>query len=362
MQAVILAGGRGERLRPLTADRPKPLVPLFGRPLLGYLVEHLRNRGVEEILVSAGHLGEQVAQYVTALPSGIPVHCRIERQARGTAGAVADLLPQLHSPFLVVSGDAVIDIDVGALADLHRRASNTVTLCLAPPAERLRFGTVALRGGSVSRFLEKPALAELLPETSVSTGCYLLEREALVGLPPDQPADFALDVFPALLRRGARLGALAAARFWRDIGTLEAYRDAHFDGLGGSLPWRLPPAAELRTDAPGGPVHLGQGVQLSPGSRLFGPAFIGDGCRIERGAEVRRCVLLAGSSVGPGAVVADCVLERGARVPAGWQLVGAGVAGHPAAALRQRRPAMARRPAAALSGREAGTVAAAPLP
>ncbi len=347
VQAVVMAGGRGERLHPLTAVRPKPLVPLFGRPLLGYLVGHLTSCGIAEIFITAGHLGEQIEAYIAGLPADARLHCRVEGTPRGTAGAVADLLPRLRSPFLVVSGDAVIDIDLAAILRAHRQDGNAVTLCLAPPVERLRFGTVALAGRCIRRFLEKPSLADLLPELHINTGCYLIDRGVLEGLPPEGGVDFALDVFPRLLERRQPLGAVQGARFWRDVGTLEAYREAHFDGLRGMLPWRLP-AAVVPTGRAGDLVHLGRDVDIAAGARIIGPAVIGDRCRVGREAEVTRCVLLEGASVGPGATIRDCVLDRGARVPAGWRLAGAGVAaGRTALDRHCRRRTYPGRPTAA---------------
>ncbi len=397
LQAVVMAGGQGQRLQPLTLGRPKPLVPLFGRPLLGYLLRHLRERGVGEVFVTAGHLGDQIARYVRGLAPDIPVRCRVEASARGTAGAVADLLPELRSPFLVVSGDAVLDLDVQALLAAHRRDGNVATICLAPPSERLRFGTVALEGARVRGFVEKPPLAQVLRGTSINTGCYLLdvraleavvrgggeaagrgpargavawtgvgEREAAAdgqarwhdqargagggaagegeeheGEDGARPMDFALDVFPALLACGARVGAVAAARYWRDIGTLEAYRETHFEGLGGCLPWVLPDSgcerAEIARDAHlEGSVHVAPGVRIGTGAQVVGPAVLGLGCRVGRGAQVTRSVLLDGCRIGPLAVVRDCVVDARARVPAGAHLVGAGVGGN-AIQLRLRR-------------------------
>lgn len=333
-----MAGGRGERLHPLTAGRPKPLVPLFGRPLLGYLLQHLAERGIDEVFVTAGHLGEQLEEYLRGFPADTHLHCCREDRPRGTAGAVADLLPRLRSPFLVVSGDAVIDLDVEALLGAHHRDGNLLTLCLAPPAERLRFGTVALAGRRVHRFLEKPPLADLLPGAQLNTGCYLMDEAALAGVPPAGPVDFALDVFPGLLARGGPVGAVAGATFWRDIGTLEAYREAHFDGLAGRLPWALPaPGTPVPEAAPHGPVHFGRGVHLDPEARIQGPTVLGDGCRVGRAAQLSRCVLLPGAVVGAGAVLRDCVLDQGARVPGGWHLVGAGISGGPRTPFRLLR-------------------------
>ena len=332
-------------MQPLTMGRPKPLVPLFGRPLLGYLVRHLRERGVGEIFVTAGHLGEQIATYVGSLPAEFCVRCRIESCPRGTAGAVADLLPRLRSTFLVVSGDAVLDIDVEALSAAHERGGNVATICLAPPSERLRFGTVALAGARVQGFVEKPPLAAVVPGMSINTGCYLVDRRALervAGPGAAGSVDFALDVFPDLLARGAPLGAVAAARYWRDIGTLEAYREAHFDGLAGRLPWALPETegdVQLGNGARlEGTVHAGRGARVAVGARVVGPAVLGAGCHIERGAQVTRSVLLDGCRVGARAVVTDSVVDAGASVAPGAHVVGAGLGGRTGRArVRVRR-------------------------
>ena len=325
-----MAGGLGQRLRPLTLSRPKPLVPLFGRPLLAYIIRHLYERGVEEVWVTAGHLGRQIEAFLEVLPTDVRLRCRVEDRPRGTAGAVADLLHHLDSPFLVVSGDAVIDLDLAAFREAHDGDGNLATLCLAPPGERLRFGAVALAGRRVERFVEKPPLGELAPGASLNTGCYLLDGEALREVPPDRPADFALDVFPRLLSRGAPLGAVAAAGYWRDIGTLEAYREAHFDGLAGRLPWTLPPGAEMRD----GPVRLGPEASVHPRAQVRGPSVLGERCAVGPGALVERCVLLDGARVGAGASIRDCVVEAGAVVPRGVTLAAAGIAGRPAAERR----------------------------
>ena len=350
MQAVIMAGGRGQRLQPLTLRRPKPLVPLFGRPLLGRLLEALARQGVDEVFITAGYLGGQVHDFVSTLRGGqdergplghsgsagrsaplrLPrLHVAVEAQPRGTAGAVADLLGRLRSPFAVLSGDAVLDIDLAALVRSHVTDGNAATLCLAPGTERLRFGTVALEGRRIVRFLEKPSLGDLLPDLGLNTGCYVLDHRALAGVAPGVSVDFALDVFPRLLREGVPLGACQAARFWRDIGTLDAYRQIHFDGLSSALPWEIERGWPLPSPAPGlvPPVHLGRNVTVGSGAQIVGPTIIGDGCHIGDGATVNRSVLLGGAVVGQGASLTDCVVDEGASIPPHHHLAQAGVAG-----------------------------------
>ena len=340
LQAVVMAGGRGERLQPLTARRPKPLVPFFGLPLLGYLLGHLARLGVGEAFVTAGYLGHQIAGFVQSGDFGLPVHCTLEERPRGTAGAVLDLLPQLESRFLVVSGDALMDLDLPALSACHEADGNVATICLAPPGERLRFGSVTCRDRRVTGFREKPEIAELLPGSGVNAGCYLLERDALAGLDPERPLDFAKDVLPALLNRGAPLGAVPSMRYWRDLGTLDAYRDAHFDGLGQKLPvgW-MPRGLRIDADAPGGPVALGPGVEIARDAHIEGPALLGPGCRLAPGARVTRSLLLGECRIGAGSWVTDCVLDGGTVVPPHRRVVGAGLAGGRQPLRLRRQPA-----------------------
>jgi len=326
VQAVILAGGRGQRLHPLTAHVPKPLVPLLGRPLLGHLLDHLHRRGVDEAFVTAGYLGSAITDFVQAGPQPLPVHVVQEDAVRGTAGAVADLLPALRSPFLVVSGDSVIDLDLETLELVHRSSRAEATICTAPLADRLRFGVIAAHGARVEGFVEKPGLGELLPDVVVSTGCYLLERSALADVPATGAADFARDVFPQLLRRGAWLAVAPGLRYWRDIGTPEAFRDIHLDALAGHWPWAAPPANTAAHLARGaaivGPAVFGSGVTVGTGARLLGPLYVGDGVTIAAGATVARSVLLAGSRVGAHAEVVDAVVDVRASVPSGAAVSG----------------------------------------
>ena len=327
MQAVVLAGGRGERLHPLTSRLPKPLVPVLGRPLLGQLLAHLHRRGVTEAFVTAGYLGAAITEHLRAEPPPLPVHVVQEETVRGTAGAVADLLPRLGSPFLVVPGDAVLDLDLEGLREIHREALAEATICSAAPAGRLRFGVVAARGARVEGFVEKPELGELLPDVAVSTGCYLLERSALEGAAAHGAVDFARDVFPRLLLRGAPVAVAPGVQHWRDIGTPESYRDVHLEAVAGPWPWDRPDAGAPARLGPGaamvGPAVFGRGVTVGAGARLLGPLYLGDGASVGPGATVARSVLLPGSSVGAHAEVADAVLDAGARVQAGASVTGA---------------------------------------
>ena len=335
MKAVIIAGGRGERLRPLTQDRPKPLVPVAGKPLVFYLLERLHGLGVDEVAITTGYLGERIR---AAVGDGSQFRLRVryaeEPEPRGTAGGVRDLLPFLDDTFLVVSGDALCELDVARMAAIHRAGGNIATLCLAPPESALRFGLVRTHGARVHSFTEKPSLERLLPGAGINTGIYMLEPEAVQGVPDHGMVDFAKDVFPGLLLAGHAIGAVYATTYWRDVGTLAAYRDVHAEALTGSWPWPRPvggpayvaPSARLH-----GPVYLGAGTRVGEDAHIEGPVFIGAGCRIGAGATVRNCVLLDGARAGTHSSVIDSVLCEGALAPAGSVLVGSAIARTPEA-------------------------------
>ena len=340
MQVVILAGGRGERLQPLTARLPKPLIPFFDQPLLGYQLDHLAAQGIDEAFITAGHLGDAITRFAAQSRTGIRLHVVQEDSARGTAGAVADLAPVLRSPFLVVSGDAVLDLDLQCLLDVHHDVEALATICTAPVAERLRFGYAEVREAVVTRFAEKPSLDELTPGMAVNTGCYLLEAETLRYCGSNCAPDFARDVFPAILGAGHRIGAAPALRFWRDIGTPTAYRDAQLEAVVGHWPWKSPPSA--RPTYVGcnaeiiGPVHLGPGVLIGAYARIVGPAYLGARSTVGPHAVVTRSVLLAGAEVGAGTCLSESVVDESVHVPTGLALGAALVAGalaHPGATL-----------------------------
>lgn len=338
MKAVIIAGGRGERLRPLTQDRPKPLVPVAGKPLMFYLLERLRGWGVDEVAITTGYLGERLRE---AVGDGSRWHLRVryaaEPNPRGTAGGVRDLLPFLDGTFLVVSGDALCDLDVGRMAATHRAGGNIATLCLAPPESALRFGLVRTQGTRVHSFTEKPSLERLLPGAGINTGIYVLEPEAVRDVPLDGMVDFAKDVFPGLLRAGHSIGAVYATTYWRDVGTLSAYRDVHAEALTGSWPWPRPsggPAQLAASARISGPVHLGVGTRVGEDASIEGPVFVGAGCRIGAGATVRNSVLLDGARVGARCSVIDSVLCEGAVAPSGSVLVASAIAHTPVQAPR----------------------------
>lgn len=306
MKAVILAGGEGTRLRPLSCRRPKPMVGLLDRPVLEHILRYLRRQGVTEVCLALRTLPQMIVDcFGDGAALGMRLRYEIETDPLGTAGGVAACARFMDpgESFLVVSGDAVLDLDLGPCLALHRARKALATVVLHRQTEPLEYGLVMTDGaGRVTRFIEKPAWNQVFCDT-VNTGVYLLHPSLLARVPARRQVDFARDLFPALLREGAPLYAAAAEGYWCDIGDTESYRRCCFDVLDGRL------ALDKRA------VRVRAGVwtasSIPDGVRVTAPCYIGEHVRLERGAAVGPyAVVGAGSLVGARAAVAHSVLEQ----------------------------------------------------
>jgi mannose-1-phosphate guanylyltransferase / phosphomannomutase len=339
MKAVIMAGGEGSRLRPLTCDRPKPLVPVCNRPVLSYILDLLDLHGFQEVFLTLGYKPEAISALYGDRYGGLRLHYVVEETPLGTAGGVAALRPHLDSTFLVVSGDALTDVDLTALLGFHRANRAVATLAMTRVESPLEYGVIMTdRAGRIRRFLEKPGWGEVFSDT-VNTGIYVLEPTVLDGVPAGRAYDFSQHLFPALLHAEAPLYATVADGYWCDIGDAAAYLQANLDLLKGRLRFRPPgrqvvPEVWVTGDVPpgllvDGPALIGEGCRLAPGTRLEAGAVLGPGTVVEggqvsgpgtpaeSGAVLRRSVTWSGVQIGAGATLVGAVLCDGARVGAG---------------------------------------------
>jgi mannose-1-phosphate guanylyltransferase / phosphomannomutase len=333
MKAVIMAGGEGTRLRPLTANQPKPMLPLANRPLMEHIVRHVRNHGVKEIVVTVQFLASQVRNYFgDGSDMGVDLTYATEPSPLGTAGSVKNAAEQLQETFVVISGDALTDIGLDEVVAFHRRSGALGTVVTKRVDNPLEFGIViATEDGRIERFLEKPHWGQVFSD-AINTGIYVLEPEVFDHIPEEGPVDFAADVFPKLLAAGAPLYAWVADGYWQDVGSLDAYRRAHQDILDGSV----------RVDVRGFQVRpgvwLGEGAEVDPDARLHAPVLIGDFAKVEKGAVLReytviganvvvkqdaflhRAVVQDNAYIGPGAHLRGCVIGRSADVKRSGQV------------------------------------------
>jgi mannose-1-phosphate guanylyltransferase len=315
MQAIVLVGGEGTRLRPLTETIPKPALTLVDRPFLAYMLEWLAAHGITEAVLACGFLPDVLRQALGEHErAGLRLRYVTEPQRLGTAGAIrfaADALGEdLDRSFLVLNGDVLADLDLTALVRAHRERGGRASIALHPVEDTAAYGLVeAGADGRVRAFAEKTG--EPVPG-EINAGAYLLERSVLDLIPPGREVSIEREVFPRLVGDG--LGALRLDGYWRDIGTPDSYLQATWDILEGRV------ATAVRPTAPG--LFVAPGAEI--GAARIGPrAVVSAGCRVAAGAEVRDSVLLDGCSVGEGARVSGSVLAPGVTVQAGAEVSGA---------------------------------------
>jgi len=291
MKAVIMAGGKGTRLRPLTCHTPKPMVPLLNRPCLEYAIELLKAHGITEIAITLQYLPDVIKSYFgDGSAFGVSLHYFTEHVPLGTAGSVKNCEAFLDERFIVLSGDALTDFDLTAALDYHLSRRALATLVLARVEHPLEFGVVMTEdSGRIVRFLEKPNWSEVFSDT-VNTGIYILEPEVLDYIAPGVETDFSKQVFPYFLEHNLPMYGYIAKGYWSDIGTLEVYRQAQIDMLDGRVNVRIQ-AEEI---APR--IFMEPGVRIGSAVRLEGPLYLG-----------REAVLQDGASAGPYAILGSHV-------------------------------------------------------
>src|SRR3984885_4299750 len=232
MKAVIMAGGEGTRLRPLTSNQPKPMMPLVNRPMIEHIIGLLKKHGFEEIVVTVAFQANTIRTYFgNGAEFGVRMVYATEEMPLGTAGSVRNAMDELKEPFLVISGDVLTDIDLAAIVEFHRERKALVTIGLKAMENPLEFGIVITKeDGSIERFLEKPSWGQVFSDT-INTGIYVLEPEIFDFIPEQGPSDFSGDVFPAVLSAGRPIYGWVSEGYWEDVGTTEAYLKAHNDVL-----------------------------------------------------------------------------------------------------------------------------------
>ena len=305
MKAVIMAGGEGTRLRPLTSNQPKPMLPMANIPMMEHVVNLLRTHGFEDIVVTVAFMANAIRTYFgDGSEFGVSMVYATESTPLGTAGSVRNAKDELDERFLVISGDVLTDIDLGAVLDFHDRHGGLATLALKAVENPLEFGIVITNeDGSIERFLEKPTWGQVFSDT-INTGIYVLEPEIFDFIPEGQAVDFSGESFPAALAAGKGLFGYVADGYWEDVGTLEAYLSSHRDILDG----------KVQVDIHGYPlrpgVWVGKGAEIDPTVDLVGPAVIGDNCVVGPGARLGAyCTLGRNVRIGDNAVVERSVVH-----------------------------------------------------
>ncbi|HEY9740655.1 MAG TPA: mannose-1-phosphate guanyltransferase [Coleofasciculaceae cyanobacterium] len=328
MRAVLMAGGSGTRLRPLTCDLPKPMVPILNRPIAEHIINLLKRHQITEIVATLHYLPDVMRDYFQdGSDFGVQMTYAVEEdQPLGTAGCVKNISELLDDTFLVISGDSITDFDLSAAIEFHKSQKSKATLVLTRVPNPVEFGVVITdEKMRIRRFLEKPSTSEIFSDT-VNTGTYILEPSVLEYLPVNEECDFSKDLFPLLLEKDEPMYGYIAEGYWCDVGHLDAYRESQYDGLQQKV--LLDYAYEEQK--PG--LWVGQNTFIDPTVKIETPALIGSNCRIgprvtiEAGtvigdnvtvgadADLKRPILWNGSIIGDEAHLRACVICRGTRV------------------------------------------------
>ncbi|MBR5769659.1 MAG: NTP transferase domain-containing protein, partial [Clostridia bacterium] len=327
MKAVIMAGGEGTRLRPLTCDMPKPMAPLCGRPVMDYTLELLARHGFDEAAVTLMYMPQAIIERFGEEAHGVRLKYYIEEQPLGTAGSVKRASADFGEDFLVISGDGLCDFDLKKITDFHREKGAAATIVLKGMPNPLEYGLVITDAdGRVTRFLEKPDWGQALTDL-VNTGVYVLSTECMRFVPDGKPFDFGKELFPLLLEKGAAVYGYVESGYWLDIGDISTYISGQFDLLDGRVKFAVPKSPRREGVKP--PAWIGENVSIAPGASVGEYAVIGDGCRIAAGASVKNSVVGPGSYVGKRAelrgalVCGKCVVKADAAMYDG-SVLGAG--------------------------------------
>ena len=355
IKAVIMAGGEGTRLRPLTCNRAKPMVPVVNRPVIEHAIQLLKRHGIRDIIISLFYLPENVQNYFgDGSDWDVNISYSVEETPLGTAGGVKKAIGDFDSTFIVMSGDGIIDFNISSILEFHKNKKSPFTIVLARVNKPTEYGIVITKkDGKIEKFLEKPSWSEVFSDTA-NTGMYIIEPKIIrKHIPDDTKFDFSIDLFPLLQEKNIPLYGYVAEGYWCDVGNLSTYSDVHRDILNGVVTIDIPgkkidknvwvgrdveihPEAEIK-----GPVVIGNFVKIKKGASISEYSSIGDNCIIEEKASIKKSVILHNTVIGPnceirgamigkrcvfqenvsmyeGAVVSDdCVIGTDVNIPGG---------------------------------------------
>jgi mannose-1-phosphate guanylyltransferase/phosphomannomutase len=272
-----MAGGEGSRLRPLTIGRPKPMVPVVNKSVIGHLFDLLKHHGITEVIVTLRYMASFIQDYFDDGSSiGMKITYSIEEAPLGTAGSVKHAARYLDDTFIVISGDALTDFNLGEIVRVHKERRALASITLTRVTNPLEFGVIVTEpDGQITQFLEKPSWGEIISDT-VNTGLYVLEPEVLDMIPDGTTYDFAGELFPRMLSNKMPLYGYVASGYWCDVGNISEYMRANADVLYGRMKLPEPLGADI-----GGNIYVGENVEISPSAQLFGPIYLGNEVKIK---------------------------------------------------------------------------------
>jgi NDP-sugar pyrophosphorylase family protein len=336
VQAIILVGGEGTRLRPLTYGTPKPMVPIVNVPFLARTMQRLYEAEIRDVILAAGYMPQAIVDYFgDGTKVGMKITYVIEETPLGTAGAIKNVEPYITGPFFVFNGDVLTSLDLRAMRKYHHEKGGVGVLHLIRVPDPSPFGCVVHdQSGRITTFVEKPPKGQE-PTDEINAGTYLLEPEILNFIPAGRNVSIERETFPQVIAQGKALYAYTTNDYWLDIGRPEQYLAAHRDVLSGAMPLGIGPgisgegAPNLRGN-PGitPPVHAGADVVVDATAKVGPTVVLGRKCSIGTNAVVRESVLWERVSVGAGAVIEEAILASGVTIGANARISPGSVIGH----------------------------------
>jgi len=330
MKAIILLGGKGTRLLPLTTNTPKPLIPLFNHSFLAYQIELLKQYGISEVIFSLGYLPKRIKDYLESRKDwGISIRCVVEEEPLGTAGAIKNAEALLKKEkFLVLNGDILTNINLSSFISSHQNKNAKATITLVIVDDPSSYGLVKLdKKGSIKQFLEKPSWAESSGCKTINAGIYVFDPDILSYIPPRRNFSIERELFPILLQRKERFFGYVTKDYWLDIGTLEKYKQAHRDIFekkitfsflsfkkGDESVWfegdsRISPGAKLI-----GPIMISENCKIADGVEISPFSVIGKNCIFENNAKIINSIILEGTRIGKNTKIEGCILGKHCQI------------------------------------------------
>jgi mannose-1-phosphate guanylyltransferase len=334
VQAIVLVGGEGTRLRPLTFGTPKPMVPIMNVPFLARTLERLYDVGIRDVILPAGYMPQAITEYFgDGSRLGMNITYVIEDEPLGTAGAIKNVEQHITGRFFVLNGDVLTSLDLQAMMDYHARKGGLGVLHLIKVDDPSAFGCVVHdESGRISQFVEKPPKGSE-PTNEVNAGTYLLERDVLSMIPPGRNVSIERETFPKVLADGQALYAYTTDDYWIDVGRPEHYLNAHRDILSGAMPLKVEPGIHgpgARTFGENliAPVHIEEGVYIDPSARVGPNVVLGAGCNIGPNARICDSVLWDNIVIEQGAHIEESIVASGCRIGANARIGRGSVIGH----------------------------------
>ncbi len=308
MQALILVGGEATRLRPLTCNTPKSMVPVLNTPFLEHVIRYLGSHGIKEIILAQGFLPESMEDHFQdGSRFGVKLIYALEKRPMGTAGAVKNAEQYLNDTFLVLNGDIFTDLDITAMLHFHEKRRAIATIALTPVDDPTAYGLIETKSdGGVTRFMEKPSWDQITTNM-INAGTYILDKEVLERIPSQTNYSFERQLFPNMLEKGEAVYGYSSTSYWIDIGTPEKYLQLHRDIMRGEV--------KGYTLAPGNAVKIGQDCSVHPDTQIIGPVIIGNNCTISRGVRiVGPTVIGSGNTISEDAVIDSSITWQNNRI------------------------------------------------